>query len=78
MPAHPNWFPPSHPATPPPDALLIDSKQAAALLGISPRKLFGLTSEGVVPHRKIGRCVRYSLAELKAWVERGCPDGSPA
>jgi len=54
-------------------ALLISSKEAAKLLSISSRSLWSLTKCGAIPSRKIGRSVRYSPAELQAWIAAGCP-----
>ena len=59
----------SQPANP----LLIDAKAAAAMLAISPRKLWTLTRCDAIPARRIGRSVRYCPAELQAWVADGCP-----
>ena len=53
-----------------PMQLLLTPKQAAAALEISPRKLWSLTNEGEIPHLKIGRLVRYSVADLTTWIER--------
>ena len=53
--------------------LLINSKDACVILGISPRKLWALTNCKAIPSRKIGVMVRYSLIELAAWIELGCP-----
>jgi len=47
--------------------LLIDSKQAAALLHVHPKTLQRWASEGVVPGRKIGRCWYFRASELDAW-----------
>ena len=49
--------------------LLIDSREAAKALGISARKLWGLTDTGDIPHVKIGRLVRYRPEALKEWIE---------
>ena len=55
--------------------LLMTPQQAAEALAISPRKLWGMTSSGEIPHIRIGRCVRYPVDELKLWIanqkERG-------
>ena len=53
--------------------LLVDSKHAAAILSIGQRKLWELTNCQAIPSRKIGRSVRYCIAELKAWITAGCP-----
>lgn len=52
-----------------PSALLVREREAAAMLGISPRKLWGLTSpRGPIKCVRIGRGVRYSVAWLEEWV----------
>ncbi|MDZ4686820.1 MAG: hypothetical protein SH850_17240 [Planctomycetaceae bacterium] len=53
--------------------LLIDAKATKALLGIGERRLWLLTNCKAIPSRKIGASVRYSPAELAAWVACGCP-----
>ena len=50
------------------EPMLIDSKAAAALLGISTRKLWELKTGGQIPHVSIGRAVRYATADLQAWI----------
>lgn len=53
--------------------LLIGARDAARLLSISERRLWDLEKTGAVPSRRIGRLVRYSPAELEAWIALGCP-----
>jgi len=55
--------------------LLITASEAARLLAISPRKLWGLTASGEVPHVRIGRSVRYPLADLQVWVQQQTEGG---
>jgi len=55
-------------AAAPPPRLLLDRGEAAAALHISPRTLWTLTQAGQVPHLRIGRQVRYSIAALERWV----------
>ena len=60
----------------PPDdqGLLIDSKEAAKLLKVSPRTHWRMQTSGEMPPPvRIGRAVRWSLETLKKWVEDGCP-----
>lgn len=57
--------------------LLVDSREAARLLAISPRSLWSLTACGAIPSRRIGRSVRYSPADLSDWIDRGCPTERP-
>ena len=58
------------------ERLLVDARGAAALLGISrtnwlTRYQMGQTPE---PIRNLGRRVLWRLAELRAWVDAGCPN----
>ena len=48
--------------------LLVKPAQAAAMLAISPRKLWSLTNCGEIPCVRIGTAVRYSPADLEAWI----------
>lgn len=48
--------------------LLLTVSEAAQLLRISERTLFTLTKEGGVPSIRVGRGVRYSSADLQAWI----------
>ncbi len=50
-------------------ALLLTPKQAAEALAISPRKLWGLTASGEIPHIRCGRCVRYPVDDLRRWID---------
>lgn len=52
--------------TPP---LLLRPKDAAKLLAISPRKLWGLTASRRIEAVRIDRSVRYSLESLNRFVE---------
>jgi excisionase family DNA binding protein len=52
-----------------PDRLLLTSREASRLLAISPRKLWGMTASGQIPHVPIGRCVRYSFEDLLRWID---------
>lgn len=60
---------------PPEDkGLLIDMKAAAKLLDLSERTVWGMANSGRMPKPiKIGRAVRWSHEELRAWVNAGCP-----
>jgi excisionase family DNA binding protein len=55
----------SPPTVPP---LLVDAREAARLLSISPRALWQLTNQGDMPVIRIGRAVRYDVAALGRWV----------
>jgi len=56
-----------------PEPMLIDSKAAAKLLSMGERRLWTLTNCNAIPSRKIGRSVRYSPRELRAWIDADCP-----
>ena len=53
---------------PAPMRLLLKPEEAAEALAISPRTLWALTNSGEIPKLKIGRCVRYDVDDLRAWV----------
>lgn len=50
--------------------LLVNTREAARMLCISERTLWTLTQEGRIPSLKIGRAVRYRVADLEAWTQR--------
>lgn len=50
--------------------LLVNPTLAARMLGISPRTLWMLTNTQQVPHVRIGRCVRYPVDQLQAWIQQ--------
>jgi predicted DNA-binding transcriptional regulator AlpA len=59
---------------PAPEVLLIDAAGAAAMLAISKRHLEDLNREGSVPRpMKLSRSCRWSVTELRQWVQAGCP-----
>ena len=61
---------------PVPDPVLVDTKQAAAALGISPRQVERLRASGRFGPRPIRlgrRCLRFELAEIRAWVRADAP-----
>ena len=50
---------------------LLDEKQAAEILSVTPGTLSVWRSTGryAIPFVKVGRCVRYSRASLEDWLE---------
>ena len=52
------------------ERLLLTSKETAKALGICERSLYALTKAGELRAVKIGRAVRYSLNDLKSWIEK--------
>lgn len=57
------------------ETLLVDAREAARLLGISPRTLWTLTNEGRIRAAKIGRLVRYSHEELRRFCANAQKEG---
>jgi excisionase family DNA binding protein len=51
--------------------LLLDTKEAAQVLAVSPRKLWAMTFEDQpgLPYIRCGRLVRYPVADLKRWID---------
>ncbi len=49
---------------------LLRPDEAAALLTISPRTLWTLTSEGKIPAVRLGRSVRYDVRDLEHAIEK--------
>ena len=48
---------------------LLNTKETAEVLTISPRKLYELTRDKEIPHLRMGsRCVRYEMDSLKKWI----------
>ena len=49
--------------------LLMNPRQAAEALAISPRKLWAMTASGEIPHVRLGRSVRYPVDDLQRWID---------
>jgi excisionase family DNA binding protein len=58
--------------------ILVDSREAARLLAISERTLWDLTFQREIPSLKIGRCVRYRVADLHEWAEKKTRPAEPS
>ena len=47
----------------------------AKMLDVSARTILRLRDSGRMPQPvKIGKCIRWRLADVTAWIEDGCPD----
>jgi excisionase family DNA binding protein len=57
--------------------LLVDAREAARILAVSPRKLWAMTFEETpaLPYIRFGRLVRYSPEDLHQWIEAGRKGG---
>jgi excisionase family DNA binding protein len=59
------------------ESMLLDTKQVAKQLKVSDRTVFAMHTSGEMPKAvRIGRAVRWGRAEIKAWVDEGCPPAS--
>lgn len=58
--------------------ILVDADDAAALLGVSRGHFLNMDRSGRLGPQpiKLGRCTRWSRAELERWAEVGCPTRS--
>ena len=70
------WSPIAQPDAPPPTTaspvLLVDTRDAARMLAISERTLWGRTApRGPIPVLRFGRAVRYAIADLASYVASG-------
>lgn len=53
---------------------LLSARETAEDLGISIRTLRRLADAGKGPKPvRIGRCLRWRLADIKSWISAGCP-----
>jgi len=48
---------------------LLRANEAAKVLAISPRTLWSMTHRGEIPHVRLGRSVRYTVDDVKAFIE---------
>jgi len=48
---------------------ILKSPEAADYMGISLRHLYAISESGALPRIKIGRSVRYSLADIRRYLE---------
>lgn len=56
------------------ERLAVPARQVAKLLSISERHVWKLDTAGRIPApARLGRAVRWSIPELEAWQDAGCP-----
>ncbi len=56
--------------------LLVPSRDAAQMLAVSERTLWQLRQKGEIPFLRIGKLVRYPVADLEDWIARNRKRGS--
>jgi predicted DNA-binding transcriptional regulator AlpA len=57
------------------DALLISAEKLAQILDISVRTLWRMRAAGKIPPPiRLGGSVRWRAQEVRAWIEKGCPE----
>lgn len=66
---------PNIPGAPP---LMIDSRETQRVLKVGERKLWTLVNMNAIPHRRVGRSIRFVMSELVAWINAGCPTDAGA
>ena len=57
-------------ATTPEITRLVNSRDAARMLAISPRTLWRLGATGKIPRLKVGGCVRFSVEAIDDYIEK--------
>jgi hypothetical protein len=61
-------------APPVPATRLLDVAGLSTLLGVSKRTCKRLAASQAVPGIcRVGRCLRFDLNTVSAWIDRGCP-----
>jgi excisionase family DNA binding protein len=47
----------------------ITAKEAAQHLGFAVGTMYNMAAANEIPHRKLGRALRFRVSELDAWIE---------
>lgn len=52
---------------------MVNAASAAAIVGVSRRSWWRFVSDGKAPKPiRLGRCVRWRVAEIRKWIAGGC------
>jgi len=49
---------------------LLNIEEVSKLLGVKIPTIYGWISEGIIPHIKLGRLVRFDRKEIIEWVQK--------
>jgi excisionase family DNA binding protein len=49
---------------------LIDIHELSEWLGVAPGTLYNWKSQGKLPFKKLGRCLRFAVDEIEEWLQR--------
>jgi excisionase family DNA binding protein len=60
-----------------PEKMLLNEREAAALLGIGSRTLWQLRKDGKIGYVPIGARVLYDVSELRRWILRNKAQAPP-
>ena len=50
---------------------LVTADEVSESLGLSRWRVYELAREGIIPHVRIGRSMRFDEAKIRAWLEAG-------
>ncbi len=53
---------------PPDEADVLDVPQVAALLRVGRNSVYSLVARNQIPHRRLGKAIRFSRAAVMAWL----------
>jgi excisionase family DNA binding protein len=53
---------------PAPDRDVLDVPQVASLLGVGRNTIYTLVAKNQIPHRRLGKAIRFSRAAVMSWL----------
>ena len=51
-----------------PDDAVLDVPQVATLLGVGRNTIYTLVARNAIPHRRLGKAIRFSRAAVMSWL----------
>ena len=65
---------PNCPRAPSPNAVMLTAEDVAAMLACSPRSVYRLADQGLIPPPiRLGGMVRWLAQTITKWIADGCP-----